>query len=194
MGKKLLFIPIVLTLLFIFVIAWAYFIRGDYNSLRVDFIDLGKGNIQIQVCNESLLWVYYNDSFIGTQKLPYGTSVEYIRAKDGQMVFLWDPFPAAGDFKNMWQGGLMAPWACKSREADVYRILGREEGIKVHDPDNPIGRYRLHFRIFKDTPILRFYNPKDDPQPFIEPDFDRENTKDFYSPWYEYKPYKQGAP
>lgn len=187
MSKRLFLTPIILILLCIAVIAWAYFIRGDYNSLKVDFFDLGEGSIRVQVCNPSSFWVYYSDSFIGTRKLPYGTSIEYIRAKDGQTVFLWDPFPAAGDFKNMWQGGLMAPWTCKSRDADVYRILRREEEVKVHDPDNPIGKYRLHFRIVKDTPTLRFYNPKDDPQPF-EPDFDRENTKDFYSPWYEYKP------
>jgi hypothetical protein len=171
----------------------AFLFWHGYKVLKVEFVDRGNNTILIKVCNPTSLWVYYNDSFVQSSNTPYGTSIEYLRRLDQNSVYLRDALASRSGFTYMLSPGSLAPFYCKSREADVSRALLREEEHKPHDADNLIEKYRLEFRITGGVPKSVFYVPGHGFDSDVRVQKDGTEKK-FYSPWYEYKPYKQGAP
>lgn len=162
----------------------------DYNVLRVEFVEHGNNTILIKICNPTSLWVHYNDSFVLSDLIPYGTSVEYIRRLDQNAVYLRDALAMRGGFLYIISPGSLAPQSCKSREADVSRILMREEKNKPHDADNLIEKYRLEFRITGGYPVPFFYTRGYGFELSVT-SYQDGIEKKFYSPWYEYKPENQ---
>ena len=158
---------------------WPKLFWADFRVLRVDFIERGNHTIMVRVCNPTLRWVYYNDSFFD-RIAPYGTSLLYKRRLDIKYVYLRDTFAEPSGFTFGMMAGSLAPFSCKIREAKADYILRREEELKIHDPDDIIDKYRLEFRITGGVPII-------DPDHGLIP-HDDGTEKKFYCPWYDYKP------